>query len=95
MAKNASQSLALLVAMGELKGSSKESESLLIEEDGATPEQTKESKKGEVDQLFRSLRKDKEVGKNEVLREFLLPLVLCVFCAIACGIRRILISGQL
>lgn len=76
VARNASQSLALLVTMGELKDSKKESESLLIEEDGATQEKVKENKKSEVEQLVKALRKDKEVGKNEVLREFLLPIIL-------------------
>lgn len=78
VARNASQSLALLVTMGELKDSKKESESLLIEEDGATQEKVKENKRSEVDQLVKALRKDKEVGKNEVLREFLLPIILYV-----------------
>lgn len=64
--------------MGELKNSTKESEALLIEEDGATQEKAKENKKSEVEQLVKALRKDKEVGKNEVLREFLLPIILCV-----------------
>lgn len=62
--------------MGELKNSSKESESLLIEEDGAAQEKVKENKKSEVEQLVKALRKDKEVGKNEVFREFLLPIIL-------------------
>lgn len=78
VARNASQSLALLVTMGELKNSAKESESLLIEEDGAAQEKVKENKKSEVELLVKALRKDKEVGKNEVLREFLLPIILYV-----------------
>ncbi|KAK0505753.1 TATA-binding protein associated factor Taf2 [Armillaria luteobubalina] len=53
--------LALLVQMGELKSSSKDNDTLLIEEDGNNPEKTKE---------------DREVGKNEVLREFLMAIAL-------------------
>ncbi|KAI9462278.1 hypothetical protein BJY52DRAFT_1203123 [Lactarius psammicola] len=76
VARNACQSLALLVSMGELKNSVKESESLLIEEDGSAQDKVKETKKSEVDSLVRALRKDKEVGKNEIVREFLLPIAL-------------------
>ena len=76
VARNACQSLALLVSMGELKNSVKESESLLIEEDGSAQDKTKETKKSEVDSLVRTLRKDKEVGKNEMIREFLVPIAL-------------------
>jgi transcription initiation factor TFIID subunit 2 len=64
--------------MGELKNSVKEAESLLIEEDGSAQDKVKEAKKSEVDSLVRTLRKDKEVGKNEIVREFLLPIALCV-----------------
>ncbi|KAI0028582.1 hypothetical protein K488DRAFT_80600 [Vararia minispora EC-137] len=77
IARNAGQSLALLAAMGELKASSKESESLLIEEDGNPHEKVaKENKKSDVDMLIKTLRKDKELGKNDVVREFLLPIAL-------------------
>lgn len=76
VARNAFQSLALLVSMGELKGGPKESESLLIEEDGTLHEKVKENKKSEIDVLIKALRKDKEVGKNEVIRECLLPIAL-------------------
>lgn len=76
VARNACQSLALLVSLGELKNSAKESESLLIEEDGSAQDKTKETKKSEVDSLVRTLRKDKEVGKNEMIREFLVPIAL-------------------
>ena len=78
VARSACQSLALLVSMGELKSSVKESESLLIEEDGSVQEKAKENKKSEVDLLIKALRKDKEIGKNEVVREFLLPIALYV-----------------
>jgi hypothetical protein len=78
VARNACQSLALLLSMGELKTSVKESESLLIEEDGSAQDKAKETKKSEVDSLVRTLRKDKEVGKNEMIREFLVPIALYV-----------------
>ncbi|KAI3622581.1 tata-binding protein associated factor taf2 [Moniliophthora roreri] len=76
VARNACQSLALLVQMGELKSNAKDTESLLIEEDGSHPEKMKESKKTELDALIKVLRKDKEVGKNEVIREFLMTVAL-------------------
>ena len=76
VAINACHSLALLVYMGEMKGSSKDAETLLIEEDGSIPEKSKENKKSDVELMLKALRKDKEVGKNEVLREFLMPLLL-------------------
>jgi transcription initiation factor TFIID subunit 2 len=76
VARNACQSLAILAQMGEMKSSIKDSESLLIEEDGSHPEKAKEAKKSEVDLMFKVLRKDKEVGKNEIFREFMMPIAL-------------------
>ncbi|KAK0208686.1 hypothetical protein DFS33DRAFT_1413599 [Desarmillaria ectypa] len=76
VARNACYSLALLVQMGELKSGSKDTDALLIEEDGNNPEKTKESKKSEMDAMIKVLRKDREVGKNEVLREFLMAIAL-------------------
>ena len=76
--KNICHSLALLMHMGEMKSNLKEAESLLIEEDGSVPEKAKETKKSEMDMMIKVLRKDREVGKNEVMREFLMPIALCV-----------------
>ncbi|OJA15957.1 TAF2 protein [Rhizopogon vesiculosus] len=77
VARCACQSLALLVSMGEMKNASiKDTESLLIEEDGSLPEKSKEAKKSEVDMMIKVLRKDREIGKNEVLREFLMSIAL-------------------
>ncbi len=76
VARNACYSLALLVQMGEMKANAKEAESLLIEEDGNSQEKIKESKKSEMDTMIKILRKDREVGKNEALREFLMPIAL-------------------
>lgn len=78
VSKAACQSLAVLMSMGEMKATIKEQESLLIEEDGMMPEKTKEAKKSDVDIMIKVLRKDREIGKNEVLREFLMPVALCV-----------------
>lgn len=78
VARNACYSLALLVQMGEMKANAKEAESLLIEEDGNSQEKIKESKKSEMDTMIKILRKDREVGKNEALREFLMPIALYV-----------------
>lgn len=79
VARTASQSLALLVQMGEMKSNSKDPESLLIEEDGSHPEKLKESKKTEMDAMIKVLRKDREVGKNEIFRDFAVPIALYVF----------------
>jgi len=64
--------------MGEMKNSMKDSESLLIEEDGSVPEKAKENKKSDVDFMIKVLRKDREIGKNEVMREFMMPIALYV-----------------
>jgi transcription initiation factor TFIID subunit 2 len=64
--------------MGEMKASAKEQESLLIEEDGSITERAKEAKKTDVETMIKVLRKDREVGKNEALREFLMPIALYV-----------------
>ncbi|KAF8665397.1 hypothetical protein AX16_000416 [Volvariella volvacea WC 439] len=76
VARNACYSLALLVQMGELKSGLKGNESLLIEEDGSIPEKAQEAKKSEMEMMIKVLRKDREVGKNEVLRKFLMPIAL-------------------
>ncbi|KAH8094603.1 hypothetical protein BXZ70DRAFT_1009904 [Cristinia sonorae] len=76
VARSACQSLALLVTMGEMKTSAKDSESLLIEEDGTAQENKKEPKKSETELLIKALRKDREVGKNEVIRELLIPVAM-------------------
>ncbi len=78
VARNACYSLALLVQMGEMKSNLKENETLLIEEDGSLPEKAREAKKSEMDLMIKVLRKDREVGKNEVMREFLMPIALYV-----------------
>ena len=61
--------------MGEMK-TPKEADSLMIEEDGNGGEKVKENKKSELDLVIKALRKDREVGKNEVIRELLMPIAL-------------------
>ena len=76
VARNCCTSLALLVQMGDLKSGAKEAEQLLIEEDGSmAQERIKEARKTEMDTIFKILRKDREIGKNETLRQFLIPLI--------------------
>ncbi|KAH9929687.1 uncharacterized protein B0H18DRAFT_995740 [Fomitopsis serialis] len=75
VAQNACLSLALLVSMGEVK-TLKESESVLIEEDGNGAEKTKENKKSDMDLMIKAFRKDRELGKSEVIRESLMPIAL-------------------
>ncbi|EIW64059.1 uncharacterized protein TRAVEDRAFT_55102 [Trametes versicolor FP-101664 SS1] len=75
VSRSACQSLALLVTMGETK-TPKETDSLLIEEDGNGGEKVKENRKSEMEIMIRGLRKDREVGKNEAIREFLMPIAL-------------------
>ena len=48
----------------------------MIEEDGSMPEKIKENKKTDVDVVIRALRKDKEIGKSDILREFVMPIIL-------------------
>ncbi|EMD32531.1 hypothetical protein CERSUDRAFT_118583 [Gelatoporia subvermispora B] len=75
VARNACLSLALLVSMGEMK-TSKETDSLMIEEDGTGTEKAKENKKSDIDMMIKALRKDREIGKNDVIREYLIPIAL-------------------
>ena len=75
VARSACQSLALLVTMGEMEVA-KKSKSVLVEEDGVGGENKKETQKSEMDLMFKALRKDPDVGKNQVLRNFLLPMAL-------------------
>lgn len=96
-AKSACYSLALLAQMGEMKDAMKDvmkdamkdAESLLFEEDGNgnENEKTKESKKSELDSWLKILRKDRGLGKNEVIREFLLPIALYVAPFLCCMLR--------
>lgn len=76
VARNFCQSLALLAGLGEFRHAAKDNDSVMIEEDGSLPEKTKEAKKSEVDNMIRALRKDREVGRSDVLRECLMPVIL-------------------
>ena len=64
--------------MGEMK-TPKEADSLMIEEDGNGGEKVKENKKSETELMIKALRKDREVGKNEAIREFLMPIALYAY----------------
>ena len=75
VARGVCQSLALLVSMGEIK-TSREADSLMIEKDGNGGEKVKENKKSELDLVIKALHKDREVGKNEMIQELLMPIVL-------------------
>lgn len=78
VARNACQSLALLVNMGEMEVM-KKSKSVLVEEDGAGAEGKKDSQqKSDLDLMLKALRKDPDVGKNPTLRNLLMPLALYV-----------------
>lgn len=70
------ESLAIQFAIGEIKMPPKEPESILIEEDATKPEISKEPKKSEVDLMIKTLRKDKEIGRNAILRRNLMPMML-------------------
>ncbi|KAJ7611016.1 hypothetical protein FB45DRAFT_329816 [Roridomyces roridus] len=76
VARSASTSLALLVQMGEMKSLNSKETEVLIEEDGSVNEKNKESRKSELESMLKALRKDKEVGKNEIFRELMMPLAL-------------------
>jgi len=76
VARSICESLALLFTIGEIKTVAKDGDSLLIEEDGAAPERSQDARKQDPDQMLKSLKKDKEIGRNEVLRELIMPLLL-------------------
>ena len=80
VARNACQSLALLVTMGEMEVA-KKAKSVLVEEDGAGGDNKKDSQKSDLDLLIKALRKDPDVGKNPMIRNFLMPLALYVMGA--------------
>jgi transcription initiation factor TFIID subunit 2 len=75
VARGACQSLALLVTMGEMEAP-KKSKSVLVEEDGPGAESKKENQKSEIDLMFKALRKDPDVGKNHILRSYMMPMAL-------------------
>ena len=76
VASNMCESLAIQFVIGEIRMTSKEPESILIEEDATKPEVNKEAKKSETDLMIKTLRKDKEIGKNQVLRKTLMKMML-------------------
>jgi transcription initiation factor TFIID subunit 2 len=78
VARGMCESLSVLYAVGEIKSISKDGETVLIEEDGGAPEKTLEARKNDPESFQKSLRKDKEIGKNESLRESIMPLLLLV-----------------
>ena len=71
-----------------MKAAVKEAETLLIEEDGTANEKMKESKKSELDSWIKILRKDRELGKNEIIREFLMPIALYVAFSLLIRLSR-------
>lgn len=84
VARSVVESLALLAIIGEIKTASKDTEALLIEEDGTAVDKTKEVKKSEHELVVRALRKDKEVGKSDPLRECIMAVILCVILTLPC-----------
>lgn len=76
VASNMCESLAIQFTIGEIKMPPKEPESILIEEDATKPEISKEPKKSEVDLMIKTLRKDKEIGRNPIMRKSLMSMML-------------------
>ncbi|KAG8853464.1 hypothetical protein FRB91_004856 [Serendipita sp. 411] len=76
VASNMCESLAIQFSIGDIKMPAKEPEPILIEEDATKPEVIKEPKKSEVDVMIKTLRKDKEIGRNPVLRKIIMPMML-------------------
>jgi transcription initiation factor TFIID subunit 2 len=76
VARGLCESLAMMFSVGEIKGVSKEGESLLIEEDTNAPDRSLEARRSDPKVMVKSLQKDKEIGKNEVLRGGLMPILL-------------------
>lgn len=77
VARNACQSLALLVTMGEMDVA-KKAKTVLVEEDGVGADSKKDNQKSDLELLIKALRKDPDVGKNPMMRNFLMPLALYV-----------------
>jgi transcription initiation factor TFIID subunit 2 len=75
VARCMAESLAILFHVGDIKHPSKD-DPLLIEEDGNVPDVVKESKKSEAELLVKSLRKGKDIGRNETLRHDIMPIML-------------------
>lgn len=76
VASSMCESLAIQFAIGEIKMPAKEPEPILIEEDATKPEVAKEPKKSELDLMIKTLRKDKEIGRNATLRKNLMVMML-------------------
>lgn len=75
VARGMCESLALLFAIGEIKSLSGQEDSLLVEEDSAAPDRTIEAR-SDPKAMYKSFQKDKEIGKNEVLRQAIMPILL-------------------
>lgn len=75
VARCITESLAILFHVGDIKHPSKD-DPLLIEEDGNVADTVKESKKSEADALVKALRKNKDIGRNESLRQMIMPILL-------------------
>lgn len=92
VARNLAESLAILFHIGDIKHSSKE-DPLLIEEDGNVPDMVKESKRSEADMFVKSLRKSRDVGRNEVLRQEIMLILLYVCSWMVAFTKRL--AGQI
>ncbi|KAF8580130.1 hypothetical protein K439DRAFT_1648275 [Ramaria rubella] len=75
VARCMAESLAILFHIGDIKHTSRD-DPLLIEEDGNVPDIVKESKKSEAEMLVKSLRKARDIGRNEVLRHEIMPVLI-------------------
>lgn len=75
VARSMVESLAILVSIHDIK-SAKDTDNLLIEEDGTMQEKTRDQRRSEVSSFLKTLRRDKDVGRNEVFREMIMPILL-------------------
>lgn len=75
VASSMCESLAVQYIIGDIQMPVKEPAPVLIEEDAAKPEVVKEPKKSEVDLMIKTLRKDREIGRNVLFRKTLMPLM--------------------
>jgi transcription initiation factor TFIID subunit 2 len=76
IARGLCESLALLYSIGEIRSVSKEGESLLIEEDSSIPDKSLEARRNDPRAMIKSFQKDKEIGRNEILRENIMTILL-------------------
>ena len=75
VAQAAIASLGILEAVGDIKPATKDTDkSVLIEEDGSTPQASAKGRRNEVDLALKAIRK--EAGKQKGIRDAFIPMYM-------------------